>query len=309
MHNKYDAVKTATSQLITMIISLLVGISIIASFMVWTRQWNIHYSDGSTLGFTLGAGFSGIALLVLTIGINLSQFENALTVSEVFHLGIAYSFVAIKIMSIPAVALNVLFLIAAGSFVGFVIEIFGTVALLFILGAVIGGIHAASLVVRGFDATKHVILISNDSDIEASKMGKLPYRQQVYLILQIAGMSFMLLIWGVGVWIAFVEAEMFMTLLLGAGVGIAGAVKLVDKLRLLISNRSKMRTVQGKISKSMKKEYAPHVGQVRTYYLACNGQKYIADGRVWTEVEEDKEYTLWIATSNKEYVIAFEDLP
>jgi hypothetical protein len=260
MH-RFSVTGTVIAQLITMVICIAAGAALVALFFLGVETLDIRFADGSHYSFLLGIGFCGIVLLILTIGTTVYQFDNALTSVETFQLSVSYSLRALIVVAITCLLLNLLVLVTVGhSLTSFLVEVIGTVVMIPVLGVVIGAVQAISLFVRRFDPKMHMLMIGDEGDIDACRRGLLPYRQQVYLVLQILGFVLIISVFAVGTWIAWIEAEMIMTLIVGGGIIIAGLARVIDKFNLLVNPQ--IISVQGEIHKSVKKEYAKSVGRV-----------------------------------------------
>ncbi|MEZ4642930.1 MAG: hypothetical protein R3E31_09390 [Chloroflexota bacterium] len=170
---------TVFSQILSAIISLVIGLGILKLLLLWIETWNLPLSSDNQeiLRFI---GFMSVFGLLIMIGVvTAMQFENALDAEAVFKLSLRAAFWAGVFLG----AWAVLFLFIVGpSWPLFLAEVVFLLNLSGSYGVIVGAVQAARLNIERFDPDEHRWLMTNATSLQAAKLGILPYREQVVAI-------------------------------------------------------------------------------------------------------------------------------
>lgn len=173
---EYSARRSIVRQLLAGLAGLLFGGFFIYILTLWANSWNVSYADGSDpiLGLT-GYMFGSMALL-FTIGyVTYDQFMEKLQANDVYRLSVKTTFY----VGIFVLGFNLIGVLLSPTFKLFFSTILYNSLLFLGFGQIIGGIQMMALKLEPFDPENHIQLTSNKADLNACKLGILPYRQQV----------------------------------------------------------------------------------------------------------------------------------
>ncbi|MCB8968129.1 MAG: hypothetical protein H6660_14690 [Ardenticatenaceae bacterium] len=287
---------TVFSQILSAIISLVIGLGILKLLLVWIETWNLPLSSDNQEGLRF-IGFMSVFGLLIMIGVvTAMQFENALDAEAVFKLSLRAAFWAGVFLG----AWAVLFLfIAEPSWPLFLTEVVFLLSLFGSYGVIVGAVQAARLNIERFDPDKQRWLMTNAASLQAAKLGILPYREQVLVIWQQI-FAFGLLIFSILILIFSINyGDELISLVFGMGMIVLSLFLLV-RMREFATD-SQFITIEGTVSKSTK------VYRTVTYILTCQSVDFTAHENMWFSIVAGRTYRLWYSQVNKR-VVAFEDL-
>jgi hypothetical protein len=189
-----------------------------------------------------------------------------------------------------------------------IVALLYSVSLFAALGAATGTIRAVVLLVIRFDPEKHLLRISNESDVAACRSGVLPFRQRIRLFWE--GLAWMLA--GVGIaalvfldppespgeWVAVLFVIGF-----GLFILLRGVVSFVE---LLAPSLDMVGWVQGCVTKSIERGYR----RSTKHYLRCGKDKLETDSRIWSAIRAGERYRLWyLGAGDTKRAIAYQKAP
>lgn len=186
--------KTIIRQIITGIISFIIGLGIVRLFHILANNTELYRPDGSRHDFWLGTFVGYLGVIGLVVYISKSQFEEPTSLSGSFFKGITFGF-GWMLLAVFGVIVFLMIPIFAGEWSDFSIilslsEIVYVMILFPLLGAIFGTIQAASQHIGGVDYAREENLVSNEANVEACKAGVLPYSVRVRHFWAIAAIVF-----------------------------------------------------------------------------------------------------------------------
>lgn len=173
---EYSARRSIIRQLLAGLACLLFGGFFIFILTFWANSWDVSFADGSDPMFGLTGYMYGSIALLFTIGyVTYNQFTNKLQANDVYHLSVKTTFY----FGIFVLGFSLIAVISSPTFKLFFSTILYNSLLFLGLGQIIGGIQMVALKLEPFDPENHIQLTGNKADLNACKLGILPYRQQV----------------------------------------------------------------------------------------------------------------------------------
>ena len=295
------SIKTIFRQIITGIVSLIIGLGIVRLFHILANNIELYWPDGSRHDFFLGTFVGYLGVIGLVVYLSKSQFEEPASSSGSFFVGITFG-LGWMLLAVFGVVVFLMIPIISGDWPGFSIiisEIVYVIILFPLLGVIFGIIQAASQHIGGVDYTREENLVSNEASVEACKAGILPYFARVrnfWTVVAIVFVSLLLLPIPI---VPLVQGERSPLLFSLLFVLVTASVFLLKK-NIDVMRNPQIEYVEGLVTKST---FRIKYGTV--YSLRCNGKGFTTNSQIWEQVSENGLYRLWYSATNKN-VVAYE---
>ncbi len=297
------SIKTIIRQIITGIISLIIGLGTVRLFQVLANNIELYWSDGSRHDFFTGTFVGYLGVIGLVVYMSKSQFEEPTSSSGSFFEGIRFGF-GWMFLAVLFVGGFMMFPIFAGEWSDFsitiaIVEITYVIILFPLLGIIFGTIQTASQHIGGVDYDREENLVSNEASVEACKAGIVPYSARVrnfWTIVAIVFVSLLLLPIPI---VPLVQGERSPLLFFLLIILVTASVFLLKKYTDVMRN-PQIEYVEGSVTKS-----TFHIKYSTVYNLRCNDRGFTTNSRIWEQVNENGTYRLWYTATNKN-VVAYE---